>query len=499
MSSEASGPSDLIHQVLPSTDSPSKPHTSSHDSHHSGPGGLLTIHHEGESGRSGIHFWSFMSILWRSSSQVSMAVNILWPFVPVAIILHYLPGHHSATLNKWVFATSYIGMVPAANLLGFAGQELARKMPKVAGILIETALGSIVEIVLFMILIAKHKNTEKGGDDSSAEEGNLIPVIQAAILGSILTNLLLCLGLCFFFGGIRRQTQTFHAVVSEVGSGLLLVAGFGLLIPSAFYSALKGETRPQSGFTEHKLQYDVLKMSQATSIILMIAFAVYIVFNARSQHSIFDEILEADEINDADRAHDMAKEKLTFSECVVAIVASLTFITLLAIFLVEQIETIVHSGVPDQFLGLILLPLVEKAAEHLTAVDEAWDGQMNFALYHCLGPSIQTALFNGPLVVIVGWALGKPMDLNFEIFMIALLVLSILVVGNFLRDKESNYLEGTLLVIVYLIIAIAAWYYPDPDVATSNEFDGSWIAAGIQPGATSTASLQFKAQGPRVF
>jgi Ca2+:H+ antiporter len=104
-------------------------------------------------------------------------------------------------------------------------------------------------------------------------------------------------------------------------------------------------------------------------------------------------------------------------------------------------------GVPDQFLGLILLPLVEKAAEHLTAIDEAWDGVINVALYHCLAPSIQTALFNAPLAVLVGWALGKPMDLNFEIFMVGLLVLSVLVVGNFLRDGSSNWLEGALLVV----------------------------------------------------
>ena len=71
----------------------------------------------------------------------------------------------------------------------------------------------------------------------------------------------------------------------------------------------------------------------------------------------------------------------------------------------------------------------------------------NFALYHCLGPSIQTALLNAPLVVIVGWALGKPMDLNFEIFMIICLLLSILVVGRFLQDGSSNYLEGSLLVV----------------------------------------------------
>ncbi|KIX01683.1 calcium/proton exchanger [Rhinocladiella mackenziei CBS 650.93] len=493
--SPSGGPSDPVHHVLLNTDNDRQHPKPSHNSHG---GGLLSIHHEGESGRSGIHLTSFLRILFRSSSQVSMAVNILWPFVPVAIILHYIPGAHSDTLNKWVFATAYIGMIPAANLLGFAGQELARKMPKVAGILIETALGSIVEIVLFVILIAKHKNPEPGDDDNSAEEGNLIPVIQAAILGSILTNLLLCLGLCFFFGGVRQKTQTFHAVVSEVGSGLLLVAGFGLLIPSAFYSALKGETRP-SGFSKEKLQSDVLKISQATSIILMIAFVIYIFFNARSHDSIFDEILEADELRDTDHAYDVSKEKLTFTECAIAIIASLTLITLLAVFLVEQIETIVHSGVPDQFLGLILLPLVEKAAEHLTAVDEAWDGQMNFALYHCLGPSIQTALFNAPLVVVVGWALGKPMDLNFEIFMVALLVLAILVVGNFLRDKESNYLEGALLVIVYIIIAIAAFYYPDPDVATTNDVDGVPVTANMETvlataKASVDAALHFNAQ-----
>jgi len=90
----------------------------------------------------------------------------------------------------------------------------------------------------------------------------------------------------------------------------------------------------------------------------------------------------------------------------------------------------------------------------------------NFALYHCLGPSIQTALLNAPLVVVVGWGLGKPMDLNFEIFMSVLLILSILVVGNFLRDGKSDYLEGALLVIVYVIIAITMWYYPNLDAIT---------------------------------
>lgn len=105
-------------------------------------------------------------------------------------------------------------------------------------------------------------------------------------------------------------------------------------------------------------------------------FNSYIWFNIRTQHSIFDEVLEADEHNDLDRHDDLAKAKLTFTECFVAIAGALVLVTLLAVFLVERIEDVVEAGVPDQFLGLIMLPFVEKAAEHLTAIDEAWDGQM---------------------------------------------------------------------------------------------------------------------------
>ena len=100
--------------------------------------------------------------------------------------------------------------------------------------------------------------------------------------------------------------------------------------------------------------------------------------------------------------------------------------------------------------------------EHLTAIDEAWDNQMNFALAHVLGASIQTALLNTPLVVIVAWCLSPAvaLDLNFEIFDALALVLAVLVVGSFLRDGKSNYLEGTLCILVYMIIAICAFYFP---------------------------------------
>ena len=91
---------------------------------------------------------------------------------------------------------------------------------------------------------------------------------------------------------------------------------------------------------------------------------------------------------------------------------------------------------------------------------------MNFALAHVLGSTLQTALLNSSIVVIVGWGLGQNMNLNFSVFQVVLLILAIIVVGNFLRDKESNYLEGSLCVLVYLIIAITTFYYPNETKTT---------------------------------
>ncbi|OJJ31776.1 hypothetical protein ASPWEDRAFT_118242 [Aspergillus wentii DTO 134E9] len=415
--------------------------------------GLLRVSTAGESGRRGIHPLHFLFVCFKSTCTLSMLVSVLWPFVPAAIAFHFA----RPDLHVWVFTLNYIAIVPSANLLGFAGGELAKKLPKVFGILLETTLSSVVEIVLFMVLI----HNDNGG--------NLIPVIQAAILGSILANLLLCLGMCFFFGGILREDQKFHETISEVGSGLLLVAGFGLMIPSAFYAALSGNSAKVQ-ITPADLSRFTLKISRATAVILIVAFIMFLIYNLHSHHSIFDEVLEFDEAQDEDRDEELMRSKLTLTECFVAIAVSLACVCMSAIFLVQEIEHIVvERGVSDNFMGLILVPVVEKAAEHLTAIDEAWDNQINFALFHCLGPSIQTALLNAPLAVLVGWGLGKDMGLDFEVFMIALLVLSILVVGNFLRDGKSTWLEGGLCVLVYVIIAVTTWYYPKIEAAGGHE------------------------------
>jgi Ca2+:H+ antiporter len=230
-----------------------------------------------------------------------------------------------------------------------------------------------------------------------------------------------------------------------------------LVIPSVYYNALSDR------FTPDQLIVEVTRISRATAIVLLIAYTVYVFFQVRSHHGLYDDIYEMDEQRDVDRDRDLRKNKLTLTESVIALVLAITFVSLMAVFLVLEIEYIVHERhVPDAFVGLILVPLVEKAAEHLTAIDEAYDNQMNFALSHVLGASVQTALLNTPLVVIVGWGLNINMSLDFEVLFAVVLILAILVVGGFLRDGKSNYLEGALCVFVYVLIAVAAFYYPNP-------------------------------------
>ncbi|KAI7758694.1 hypothetical protein LZL87_007085 [Fusarium oxysporum] len=393
----------------------------------------------GESGRKGFHPIHFSKISFRSTSRASLLCNFLWPFVPAAIAVRYaMPDNHIT-----IFALAYIAMVPCANLIGFAGQELSRKLPHVLGVLLEITIGSIVEIILFMVLLSK----------------DMFFVIKAAIMGSILATMLLCLGACFFVGGMLKEEQEFNEAISEAGSGLLLTAGVVLALPTVFeYGVGNGES-----LTAANLNHKTLQISRIISVLLIIAYLVYVFYQARTHHGIYAAVFEQDEHNDRDKHKDQAKAKLTLTECIIALVIAVGLVAWTAVILVMQIEHVIERGdVSDAFMGLILVPLVEKLAEHLTAIDEAWDNQINLAMSHVLGATLQTALFNAPLAVVVSWGLNKGLDLNFAIFDLVMLILAILTVGRFLQDQKSNYLEGFLLIILYVAIAVAAYYYPNP-------------------------------------
>lgn len=274
-----------------------------------------TIVH-GESGRRWLNPWIFLMVCWRSSSRTSMLTNSLWPFTVAAMVLHFYDNDN----QLWIFVTAYVGMVPAANLVGFAGHQLARKLPTTFGVLVETAIGSCVELVLLTVLIQ--------------QEGNMcIRVIRAVILGSILANLLLCLGLCFFVGGIFYPNQAFHVAISEVACNLMLVAGMGLIIPSIFYHSLKASSSHPKDFLEER----TVRLSRVVAVVLLSAFLAYLWFQMRSHFGIYQDILQADETRHGSQSNKPVA-RLTLTESLLAVAVGVTFVSFMAVFLVHQIE-----------------------------------------------------------------------------------------------------------------------------------------------------------------
>ncbi|KAI9753966.1 MAG: hypothetical protein M4579_004926 [Chaenotheca gracillima] len=159
---------------------------------------------------------------------------------------------------------------------------------------------------------------------------------------------------------------------------------------------------------------------------------------------------------------DNNKKHISRTTAIVLLCVSTGLVALCAYYLVDSINYMVlHSGVSQAFVGLIILAIVGNAAEHVTAVTVASKNKMDLAIGVAVGSSIQIALFVTPVVVLLGWIMGKDMTLYFTLFETISLFVSAFIVNFLVLDGRSNYLEGALLVAAYIIIALAAFFYPD--------------------------------------
>jgi Ca2+:H+ antiporter len=135
----------------------------------------------------------------------------------------------------------------------------------------------------------------------------------------------------------------------------------GLVLPAVYSHALSGRT--DLTIAEGEIPSETLKISRATAIILLAAYLVFIFFQTKTHDGLFEEIFEHDELRDKDRHKELAKPKLTLTECIVALVISIACVSMIAVFLVLQIPFMVEERhISDAFVGLILIPVVEKAA-----------------------------------------------------------------------------------------------------------------------------------------
>ena len=294
-----------------------------------------------------------------------------------------------------------------------------------------------------------------------------IRIVQASMLGSILSNILLVLGCCFLAGGIKHKQQTFNSTVASTMSSLMAVASASLIIPATLYAGLSKSKEN----TEASLNI----LSRGTSIVLLVIYISYLFFQLKSHAELFDDA-EAQEGNESE------PELLSPWMAGAVLVVITIMVAICAEFLVDSIDAIVADfGISKTFIGLILLPIVGNAAEHVTAVVVAYKDKMDLAIGVAIGSSLQIALFVTPFLVILGWITGHAMTLQFETFETVAFFLSALVVTLLIQDGKSNYLEGLLCLGMYIIIALAFYVYPD-DASPIGGGDGgnSTVSAGVK-------------------
>lgn len=433
------------------------------------------------------------------TTLASSPINWLLLFVPLGILAEKLNLGPVA-----IFSTNFVAIIPLASLLAYATEELGESIhnDSIAGLLNAT-FGNAVEVIVSVIALRQ----------------NQITVVQASMLGSILSNLLLVLGSCFIVGGLRYKEQFFNQTAAQTMGSLLAVSVMALLLPAAFYLSLPKDT--------NHLDDKILDLSRGTSFVLLIVYVFYMVFQLKTHAYLFaedgnneDVIQDLEVQNNPTQSSDTSdparfygqddnaaqanngtaaipepnllspgapsashsrsnsslinrpksiydlsmspEQHLSAVSAIAVLFLSTILVSICADYLVGTIDEIVQtSGLSKTFIGLIIIPIVGNAAEHVTAIYVAYHNKMDLAIGVAIGSSLQIAIFVTPFLVLVGWFMDVPMSLYFSMYETAVIFVAVFITNSLILDGSSNWLEGVMLVSTYLIIGISFFLFPD--------------------------------------
>ncbi len=346
------------------------------------------------------------------------ALYFMLVLVPVSIVLEFT--HAEPT---WVFITAGLSIVPLAGIMGQATEHLAHRLGPGIGGLLNATFGNAAELIIALIALNK----------------GLIGVVKASITGSIIGNILLVLGLATLGGGIRFQRQTFNATAAGLGATLLSLSVIGLVVPTAFHFLAPAEVVARE-----------VDLSLAIAIVLFVTYLLSLFFMLGTHQHLYAT---------PGQEHDESEVIWPPAKATLVLLAATTGVAIESEFLIGSVEhTAQEFGLGEVFVGVIVVAIIGNAAEHSTAVLVAMKNKMGLAMNIAVGSSIQIALFVAPVLLFVSYAFGEPMDLVFTPLEVLAVLLSAAVVNNVAQDGESHWMEGVLLLAVYLILGIAFYY-----------------------------------------
>lgn len=355
--------------------------------------------------------------------------------LPVAIVMKLL-----GTDGVPMFVVSAIAILGAVTLIGKATEEVALFAGPLWGGLLNATFGNVTELIIALFAL-------KAGIDAVDAEGQLrmFNVVRYSLVGSIIGNLLLILGLAMVWGGAKFTEQKFSRTSAQTNIGMLWMVLITMSVPSLV----------SLGFTDAQAAAapDLIgELSITAAVILLILYGLSLVFSMKTHKFL----LMPAEIE----SHTAEWSKQTAA--IVLLLATIAVAFLSEVF-VHSIESIVANGavrMSEMFIGVIIVAVVGNAAEGLVAVWVARDNRMELSFQIAMGSCLQVALMVTPILVIASWAMGSLMPLTFGPFELMSLGAAILISSAALHDGRSNWLEGVMFLAVYVFFAIVFWFHP---------------------------------------
>ena len=355
-----------------------------------------------------------MTIL--SQLKQVLGLNALLILIPIALVAELARAD-----PVLIFIASAIGVIPLAGLIGEGTEALAAHTGPRLGGLLNATLGNAAELIIAIFALSE----------------GLLDLVRASITGSILGNLLLVLGAALLFGGMRNGVQKFDRGHAGLDATLLILSVIALGIPSLFNFAI------EPNFTS------VEGLSIGASIAILLMYGLVILYSLTTRSHEGDPV--------GREAH--PPSGWSVRRALITLAVAVAFIALLSEFLVGSVKAVTEAlGLSQFFIGIILIPIVGNVAEHVVAVQVALKDKMELSLSIAVGSSLQVALFVAPILVLLSLLFGHPLSLEFSGFEIAAVGAAALIATAVSLDGESNWLEGAMLLVVYVILALAFFF-----------------------------------------
>jgi Ca2+:H+ antiporter len=352
-------------------------------------------------------------------------LNWLFVFILISAAL----DHGGKASAPTLFFTAALAIIPIARLIVHATEQLAAHTGDAVGGFLNATFGNAPELIIGI----------------TALHAGLLDMVRASLIGAILANLLLALGIAFLLGGRRYHIQRFSVTAAQAYGSMMLVALISLAVPSAFSRVFA----PDSLIREEAL------LNVGTAIALLVAYGLYLVFALKTHPDFFKSVDST--------AHVHSDHKpWSVSRAVGALIAASVLAAWMSEILVGAAEgTGTALGLSQKFIGIVLLAIVGGAAESGSAIAMAMKNKLDLTIGIALGSSIQIALFIAPVFVLASYALApSPLELSFSRGEIGTLFLAVMIGTSVIGDGCAHWYKGVQLITVYTIIALMFYFIP---------------------------------------